>query len=199
MKWNRPLSPICWLIGRSSSLASGAARPQALCCWGARTGGQAYGAQFDVSTVQAKPTNRALRYLWARYRIDQLSYDEQLSYSDALRPQITQLGLDYNLLTEYTSFVAIDRRLRNEDGLETVSVPLPLPEGVEDSAVGATAVEDNFEMATWLGRFFYRQDALWVDTSFRLGMPIVEVRFRGSRPGRVGTFCWVGSGYVGGD
>ena len=60
----------------------------------------------------------------------------RLSYSADLRPQITQLGLDYNLLTEYTSFVAIDRRIRNEDGLETVSVPLPLPEGVEDSAVG---------------------------------------------------------------
>ena len=132
---------------------------------GGRTGDQAYGAQFDVSTVQAKPTNRALRYLWARYRIDQLSYDEQLSYSDALRPQITQLGLDYNLLTKFTSFVAIDRRIRNGDGLETVSVPLPLPEGVEDSAVGdpfgTTAVEDEFEVATWLDRSFYRQDALW--------------------------------------
>lgn len=163
---------------------------------GGRTGGQAYGAQFDVSTVQAKPTNRALRYLWARYRIDQLSYDEQLSYSDALRPQITQLGLDYNLLTEYTSFVAIDRRLRNEDGLETVSVPLPLPEGVEDSAVGGgfgtTAVEDNFEMATWLDRSFYRQDALWVDTSFRLGMPIIEVGFGAPGPDALAPFVGLG-------
>lgn len=165
---------------------------------GGRTGDQAYGAQFDVSTVQAKPTNRALRYLWARYRIDQLSYDEQLSYSDALRPQITQLGLDYNLLTEYTSFVAIDRRIRNEDGLETVSVPLPLPEGVEDSAVGdagghvTTAVEDNFEMATWLDRSFYRQDALWVDTSFRLGMPIIEVGFGAPGPDALAPFVGLG-------
>ena len=163
---------------------------------GGRTGDQAYGAQFDVSTVRAKPTNRALRYLWARHRIDQLSYDEQLSYSDALRPQITQLGLDYNLLTKYTSFVAIDRRIRNEDGLETVSVPLPLPEGVEDSAVGdgfgTTAVEDEFEMATWLGRFFYRQDALWVDASFRLGMPIIEVGFGAPGPDALAPFVGLG-------
>ena len=163
---------------------------------GGRTGDQVYSVQFDVSTFQAKPTNRALRYLWARYRIDQLSYDEQLSYSDALRPQITQLGLDYNLLTEYTSFVAIDRRIRNEDGLETVSVPLPLPEGVEDSAVGdsftSTAVEDEFEVATWLGRFFYRQDALWVDTSFRLGMPIVEVGFDALPPDALAPFVGLG-------
>ena len=163
---------------------------------GGRTGDQAYGAQFDVSTVQAKPTNRALRYLWARYRIDQLSYDEQLSYSDDLRPQITQLGLNYNLLTEYTSFIAIDRRIRNEDGLETVSVPLPLPEGTEDSAVGdsfgATAVEDESEMATWLGRSFYRQDALWVDVAFQLGMPIVEVSFDALAPDALAPFVGLG-------
>ena len=163
---------------------------------GGRTGDQAYGAQFDVSTVQAKPTNRALRYLWARYRIDQLSYDEQLSYSADLRPQITQLGLDYNLLTEYTSFIAIDRRIRNEDGLETVSVPLPLPEGTEDSAVGdsfgSTAVEDESEMATWLGRSFYRQDALWVDVAFQLGMPIVEVSFDALAPDALAPFVGLG-------
>ena len=172
---------------------------------GGRTGDQAYSAQFDVSAFQAKPTNKALRYLWARHRIDQLSDDEQASYSADLRPQITQLGLDYNLLTKYTSFVAIDRRIRNEDGLETVSVPLPLPEGTEDSAVGdvsggfgATAVEDESEMATWLGRSFYRQDALWVDVAFQLGMPIVEVGFDALPPDALAPFCWVGSGYGGG-
>ena len=163
---------------------------------GGRTGDQTYSAQFDVSAFQAQPTNRALRYLWARHRIDQLSDDEQASYSDDLRPQITQLGLDYNLLTKYTSFVAIDRRIRNEDGLETVSVPLPLPEGTEDSAVGdvfgATAVEGEFEMATWLGRSFYREDALWVDTAFQLGMPIVEVGFEASSPDALAPFVGLG-------
>ena len=107
--------------------------------------------------------------------------------------------MDYNLLTKYTSFVAIDRRIRNEDGLETVSVPLPLPEGTEDSAVGdvsggfgATAVEDESEMATWLGRSFYRQDALWVDVAFQLGMPIVEVGFDALPPDALAPFVGLG-------
>ena len=163
---------------------------------GGRTGDQAYSAQFDVSAFQAQPTNKALRYLWARHRIDQLSDDEQANYSDDMRPQITQLGLDYNLLTKYTSFVAIDRRIRNEDGLETVSVPLPLPEGVEDSAVGDvfgnTAIEGESEMATWLGRSFYRQDALWVDVAFQLGMPIVEVGFGAPGPDALAPFVGLG-------
>lgn len=163
---------------------------------GGRTGDQVYSTQFDVSAFQAKPTNRALRYLWARHRIDQLSDDEQASYSDNLRPQITQLGLDYNLLTKHTSFVAIDRHIRNEDGLETVSVPLPLPEGTEDSAVGdsfvSTAVEDEFEMATWLGRSFYREDALWVDIAFQLGMNIVEVGSDALGPDALAPFVGLG-------
>ena len=165
---------------------------------GGRTGDQVYSTQFDASAFQAKPTNKALRYLWARHRIDQLSDDEQATYSSDLSPQITQLGLDYNLLTKYTSFVAIDRRIRNEGGLETVSVTLPLPEGTEDSAVGGwsggvttVTAEDDFEVATWLGRFFYRQDALWVDTAFLLDMPIVEVGF-GVAPDALAPFVGLG-------
>ena len=100
------------------------------------------------------------------------------------------------MLTKYTSFVAIDRRIRNEDGLETVDVPLPLPEGTEDSAVGdlfsTTAVEDNFEVATWLGRPFYREDALWVDVAFQLGMPIVEVGFDAPGPDALAPFVGLG-------
>jgi hypothetical protein len=48
--------------------------------------------------------------------------------------------LQYNLLTQYTSFVAIDSEVRNKEGESTtVKQPLPLPEGVSDLAVGAPA------------------------------------------------------------
>ena len=51
--------------------------------------------------------------------------------------EVTNLGLTYNLLTAYTSFVAIDSEVRNKDGkTTTVNQPLPLPEGVSDYAVG---------------------------------------------------------------
>jgi hypothetical protein len=50
---------------------------------------------------------------------------------------ITDLGLKYNLLTQYTSFVAIDSEVRNKEGeATTVKQPLPLPEGVSDLSVG---------------------------------------------------------------
>ena len=54
---------------------------------------------------------------------------------------MTQLGLTYNLLTAYTSFVAIDTEVRLVDGQAvTVKQPLPLPEGVSDYAVGRGSV-----------------------------------------------------------
>ena len=56
---------------------------------------------------------------------------------EAGRLALTELGLKYNLLTEFTSFVAIDQRVRRTDGtLETVKQPLPMPQGVSDLAIG---------------------------------------------------------------
>ena len=46
-------------------------------------------------------------------------------------------GLRYGLLTDYTSFVAVDHVVRNPTGvLRSVDQPQPLPEGVSELAVG---------------------------------------------------------------
>jgi Ca-activated chloride channel family protein len=51
--------------------------------------------------------------------------------------EITALGLKYNLLTDYTSFVAVARKVVNPGGsASNVDQPLPLPAGVSNSAVG---------------------------------------------------------------
>jgi Ca-activated chloride channel family protein len=85
-------------------------------------------------------TNSALQYLWARHRITLLS-DYNFLHQDAGRiNEVTQLGLTYNLLTAYTSFIAIDTEVRLVNGeAVTVKQPLPLPEGVSDYAVGKGA------------------------------------------------------------
>lgn len=85
--------------------------------------------------------NRALRYLWARHKIQILDDYGQLNQygetDEAIKEEITELGLRYHLLTRYTSFIAIDSLIRNEgEPSATVTQPLPLPSGVSDFAVG---------------------------------------------------------------
>jgi Ca-activated chloride channel family protein len=101
------------------------------------SGDRPYSASIDAGSVKPSPANSGLRYLWARHRIAVLSDYDKLSRDDTRAREIMQLGLDYNLLTEFTSFVAIDSLPRNADGkLTTIKQPLPLPQGVSDSAVG---------------------------------------------------------------
>ncbi len=50
---------------------------------------------------------------------------------------ITTLGLTHNLLTDFTSFIAVDHVVRNPGGnAPMVDQPLPLPQGVSNLAVG---------------------------------------------------------------
>jgi Ca-activated chloride channel homolog len=104
-----------------------------------RTGNGDYLTRFEVAGSQPDEANRGLRYLWARSRIAELS-DYGAGYLDDDRVKaVTSLGLKYNLLTKYTSFIAVREEIRNTQGAANdVNQPLPLPLGVSDLAVGTT-------------------------------------------------------------
>lgn len=90
----------------------------------------------NVSTAKPAKENLALRYLWARHRITLLSDYNKLRSNDKRIKEVTELGLTYNLLTAYTSFVAVDSLVRKTGDSTTVNQPLPLPDGVSNYAVG---------------------------------------------------------------
>jgi len=96
-------------------------------------------------------TSAALRQLWARQRIAALSDQEALEGGSAQKAAITELGLRYSLLTQYTSFLAVDQIVRNPnpDLAPSVQQPSPLPQGVSNLAIGAT-VPSTPEPAVWL-------------------------------------------------
>lgn len=95
----------------------------------------------DVAHWRSEPAHRALRELWARTRVAQLSdWSGQGESADEKR-QIVELGLAYNLLTRFTSFVAVHEVVRNPGAVaDDVTHPQPLPRGVSDAAVGGVAV-----------------------------------------------------------
>lgn len=99
-------------------------------------GRAATGDYREVVPVPAPQADAvALRHLWSRARIAQLSDDEALVGGDSQRGPITALGLRYGLLTQYTSFVAVDQVVRTDTAATPVNQPSPMPEGVSDLAV----------------------------------------------------------------
>ena len=104
------------------------------------SGTHPHDATLQVETLKPLESNSALRYLWARHRISLLSDYNLLRPNDERAREVTGLGLTYNLLTAYTSFVAVDSQVRLVDGRAvTVKQPLPLPQGVSNYAVGGAA------------------------------------------------------------
>ncbi len=105
-----------------------------------------YSTEIDIGHLKPSPANAALRYLWARHRIAVLAdYNRLRQRSDDGRDgrikEVTDLGLNYNLLTAYTSFIAVDSLKRLKEGqATTVKQPLPLPQGVADTAVGVRGI-----------------------------------------------------------
>lgn len=111
--------------------------------------------QQVVPVVTPDPDAQALRLLWARRRIQQLSDEEALRGGNSQRDPITTLGLQHSLLTQYTSFIAIDHVVRHLDAdhsAVSVNQPSPLPQGVSNNAVGqlGSAVPSTPEPAAWL-------------------------------------------------
>ncbi|MEO5736383.1 MAG: VIT domain-containing protein [Variovorax sp.] len=92
--------------------------------------------------AKVRQDTAALRTLWARHRIGALSDQEALEGGDAFKQRITDLGLKYSLLTQYTSFIAVDKVVRNPAPQNAASVdqPSPLPKGVSELAVGGATL-----------------------------------------------------------
>ena len=114
------------------------------------SGRKKYGKSIEVSGRAISEINSGLKYLWARERI--MLLDDYAIAGEDVKEEVTALGLKYNLLTHYTSFVAIDPEARNQSGnMVTVKQPLPLPEGVSQYAVGGMVPLQAVSSKTWYG------------------------------------------------
>jgi Ca-activated chloride channel homolog len=102
------------------------------------TGAGPYQNSIGVATADGDSRHAALRQLWARTRIAELSDFGPTEPREDRVAQITSLGLTYGLLTRYTSFVAVQEVVRTSEPGADVNQPLPMPQGVSDRAVGVT-------------------------------------------------------------
>lgn len=88
---------------------------------------------IEPAKVTPDPASSVLSYLWARAKISELS---DFFQGDANKKEVVKIGLQYNLLTQFTSFIAVEQIVRATGGSTDVNQPLPMPAGVSDLAVG---------------------------------------------------------------
>lgn len=92
--------------------------------------------------LPARADRPAVRYAWARGRVRDLESRPGATQDPEVERAVTAIGLAHHMVTQGTSFVAVDRS-RVVDGagrLRTVEQPAAIPEGVNlETAVAAAA------------------------------------------------------------
>jgi Ca-activated chloride channel family protein len=108
-----------------------------------RTSDGVYRRVFRVEDTKPLQQHAPLKYLWARSRIARLTDYNPSEENPETKKEVTAIGLEYSLLTPYTSFIAVLDMVRNPDAKAVdVDQPLPLPEGVSNNAVGMSSVPE---------------------------------------------------------
>ena len=96
------------------------------------------GAKADNQLVSAVTMESdVLSYLWAQKRIERLTDYGLNKDNPDVKAEVTQIGLNYSMLTPYTSFIAVTETVRNpEKNSKDVKQPLSLPLEVSNFALG---------------------------------------------------------------
>lgn len=101
-----------------------------------------YKRDIDVVLPAVETGHDALASLWARRKVDDLMSGDWLGIQRGqpqanVKEEITQTGLDYRLLTQFTSFVAVEEMTITEPGSppRKIEVPVELPDGVNERGI----------------------------------------------------------------
>ncbi|MBI2844841.1 MAG: VWA domain-containing protein [Armatimonadetes bacterium] len=106
-----------------------------------RLGGRTWQERVEVSLPARLEENRALPSLWARARISDLMSRDLMGLQrgtpdSTLKEEITQVALEYQLMSQFTSFVAVEDMVVTEGGKSRkIAVPVEMPEGVSYEGV----------------------------------------------------------------
>src|SRR5262249_4451281 len=104
----------------------------------------------EVRPSDVRAENAALRWLWARRWVELLDDERAMGAGQPAEDGITALGLDYHLLTAFTSFVAIDSQVVNAGGQShNVRQPLPMPDGVSNLAAAEQSASPAAPASGW--------------------------------------------------
>lgn len=104
---------------------------------GIAAGGEIYQQTFEIHFAESG--NVAVAQIWGRQKIKHLT-NQMFDYDKkSMVKEVTETALSYQLLSEYTAFVAVSEEVRVEPGGKSISmdVPVEMPEGVSYKGFGA--------------------------------------------------------------
>lgn len=103
--------------------------------------GEDFTREIPVHLNSSGSDDTTLSSFWARRKIDDLMSQDWAglqagTVKPAVQKEITQLGLSYRLMTQFTSFVAVEERVVTTNGEpQRVEVPVEMPEGMSYEGV----------------------------------------------------------------
>lgn len=108
--------------------------------------GKPWSKAITVPLSGHEDDDKSIESLWARNKIDDV---QRNSFIDDLHgrslqgatteKRVTEIALSHGVMSDFTSFVAVERRVVNVGGKQrTVNVPLEAPEGVDLAAAGGS-------------------------------------------------------------
>lgn len=120
---------------------------------GNKADGSYYEKRFNLNFDQAN--NPAIAQLWGRARIKHLMQQMLSCETKAGVEAVTETALSYQLLCQYTAFVAVSDQVAvaGESHLISMQVPVTIPEGVNwegmSKSTFASAIQDRLRLQKW--------------------------------------------------
>lgn len=100
-----------------------------------KLGTEQWSKQIELTLPEQGNSGSAIATLWARAKVDDLMRQNWRAVAER-RPdwnpekEIVSIALDYGLMTQYTSFVAVEKKIVNVGGKQrTVAVPVDMTDG----------------------------------------------------------------------
>jgi uncharacterized protein YegL len=106
-----------------------------------RMSGRDFVREIPIELPDKESRHDVVATLWARTRIDDLMSQDYNGIQNGnaredIREAITQLGLNFRLMTQFTSFVAVEEMTVTDGGTpRKIDVPVEMPEGVSHEGV----------------------------------------------------------------
>ncbi len=162
------------ISGRYTSAANGVIRLRG------KMAGHEFTREIRINLPASEPRHDVVATLWARAKVADLMSQDLIGMQrgaprNDIREAIVKLGLDYRLMTQYTSFVAVEETVVTEGGQpRRIEVPVEMPEGMSYEGVFGERREVAYKAAPasgFVGRTFESIAAPRQDRA----MPPVEI------------------------